>query len=252
MIQKTVVSVPERLPRAFLACVAACLVVAAAGAADDADLPDPTASGLSPTARLDALVERVQHEQSKVDTLQARFEQHKESALLLEPEEARGVFYYRAPDQVRWEYAAPDPIVMTISGEEMLTYYPDLERAESVAIGRYSEQVFKYLGATGSIETLKKYFTVTADFPDAAGEAYHLTLHPRYARIKKRIESMELWIDADSFLPTRFNYVQSDGDVTEYRFADLEVNVEIPRERFLLDLPAGVEVKAVDLRQRGG
>jgi outer membrane lipoprotein-sorting protein len=227
-------------------------VLAGAGLADDAVTADPEAAGLTHRQRLDALVERVKQEQASIETMRARFTQHKESELLLKPHDASGVFLYKAPDRVRWEYEAPDPRVMTIRGEEMLTYYPTDRRAESVAIGRYTEQVFKYLGAAGSLETLMKYFSVAAEFPERTGDPYHLTLLPRYESMRKRLQSMELWIDGKEFLPMGFKYTEKAGDVTEYRFEEFEVNGgDVLESQFELVLPAGVEVRTVDLRQRG-
>lgn len=220
---------------------------APARAADQAAPLDPLAPGLSGRERLERLVERVRHEQKGIETLEARFVQTQESSMLLEPEESTGTFSYAAPDRVRWEYTSPKPISVVIDGEEMTTWYHDLHRAEQLAIGRYSAQVFKYLGATGSLDKLLEYFSVTARFPDEKGEPYTLELEPRYERIAKRLDSMTVWIDPERFVPVRLRYAAADGDVTEYRFEDLEINGEMPADRFELHLSDGVAVKRVDL-----
>ena len=217
------------------------LLIAVPAAASTAR-PDPRDKTLSPTARLEALIDRVKLEQSRLQTLEASFVQRQESSLLVAPEESRGTFSYAAPDRVRWEYMAPTPISVVIDGKEMTTWYHDLGRAETLEIGRYSNQVFKYLGASGSMETLLEYFTVHVAFPERAGAPYRLELEPRYPRIAKRLRTMILWLDAEAYLPVRLRYVAADGDVTEYRFADLKINGTIPPERFRLDL-AGVETR---------
>jgi outer membrane lipoprotein carrier protein len=239
----------RRPPVALLALALALAGSAAPAAAPRSrDVPpDPAAPGLEGRARLEALVERVRHEQQGLETLEARFVQRQESSMLLEPEESSGTFSYSAPDRVRWEYTAPNPISVVIDGEQMTTWYRDLDRAEELAIGRYSAQVFKYLGASGSLDALLEYFTVTARFPGKAGDPYVLILDPRYERIAKRLDSMTLWIDAERFLPVRLRYVAADGDVTEYRFEDLEINGELPADRFELQLTDGVAVRRVDL-----
>lgn len=219
----------------------------AAAAAEAGAPPNPLAPGLSGHERLERLVERVRHEQKGIETLEARFVQTQESSMLLEPEESTGTFSYAAPDRVRWEYTSPKPMSVVIDGEEMTTWYHDLNRAEQLAIGRYSAQVFKYLGASGSLDKLLEYFSVTASFPERAGEPYALELEPRYERIAKRLDSMTLWIDSKSFVPVRLRYAAADGDVTEYRFEDLEINGELPADRFELHLSEGVAVKRVDL-----
>lgn len=226
---------------------------------------NPLAPGLSLRQRLEVLVERVKSEQQQVQTLAADFRQEKTSSLLLEPEASHGSFWYRAPERARWEYEEPMPMVLVIDGEELTTWYEDLSTAETVDIGRYADQVFQYLGASGSLETLMKYFSVTAHFPEApaegavAGEqagssddpgSYRLDLEPKYPRIKKRLQAMVLWIDGQTFLPTRLKYIEPGGDTTEYWFENLRVNAELSEGLFDLNLPADVEHRRVELKVR--
>lgn len=219
--------------------------------ATESPVPDPTDVTLSASARLRALIDRVRIEQKGLTTLEADFVQRQESSMLVEPEVSRGVFSYAAPDRVRWEYQSPKPISVVIDGKEMTTWYRDLNRAETVKVGRYSNQVFKYLGASGSLDTLLDYFRITVTFPGASGRPYALVLVPRYERIAKRLDSMTLEIDPSSFLPVHLRYVTAVGDVTDYTFRDLKVNAGIPADRFELDLTGGVQVKQIDLDRSG-
>jgi outer membrane lipoprotein-sorting protein len=210
-------------------------------------IPDPLAPGLTGPQRLNALVERVKLEQRQLKTLEARFTQQQESSMLTAPEESKGFFSYAAPDRVRWEYLSPSPISVVIRGDEMTTWYRDLKRAETLKVGRYSNQVFKYLGASGSLETLLEYFTVRLKLPARRGEPYRMELLPRYQRIAKRLKSMTLWINDDTFFPSRLKYVEADGDTVEYQFSDFKRNAPIPADRFVLKLPPGVENRVVDV-----
>lgn len=230
----------------------AALAGAAAAAPRQVTMPDPRAEGLAGGERLEALVERVRLEQQSLRTLEAGFTQHKESAMLLEPVESRGVFSYAAPDRVRWEYEAPNPISLVIEGEQMTTWYRDIDQAERIQIGRHSQRVLQLLGAGSSMDKLLEYFTVTLSLPADPRSPYELTLAPRFSRVAKRLRGMSVWIDAERFLPVRLRYEEPDGDLTEYRFFDLRVNGELPPERFELVLPASVDVKVVDLDRRAG
>jgi outer membrane lipoprotein-sorting protein len=242
----------SRLPLSIRCGVAGLLWLAlAAAGAEDGPALDPLADGLSPRQRLDVLVERVKVEQAQVVTMRASFEKDTASSLLLEPETASGEFLYRSPDRAIWRVTKPLPVVMALTDVEMVTYFPDRNSAERIGISNVSARVFEYLGASGSLETLMQYFSVTAEFPDVVGEEYHLKLLPRYARIKKRIASMDIWVDADRFLPSRLKYTEPNGDHTEYRFRDIEVNVDLPPEAFELELPPDVVVESVDLKRRG-
>ena len=214
--------------------------------------PDPLAAGLTGPQRLTALVDRVKYEQRQLKTLEARFTQQQDSSMLTAPEASKGVFSYAAPDKVRWEYVSPSPITVVIRGDEMTTWYKDLKRAETLKVGRYSNQVFKYLGASGSLQTLLEYFTVRLKLPEKKGDPYRMELLPKYQRIAKRLKSMTLWIDGDSFFPSRLKYVEADGDSVEYQFSDMKRNAPIPQERFVLKLPPGVESRTIDLAREGG
>ncbi|HSG41206.1 MAG TPA: outer membrane lipoprotein carrier protein LolA [Thermoanaerobaculia bacterium] len=210
-------------------------------------VPDPLAAGLTGPQRLQALVDRVKLEQRQLKTMEARFVQQQESSMLAAPEESKGTFSFAAPDKVRWEYSSPSPISIVISGDEMTTWYRDLKRAEKLKVGRYSNQVFKYLGASGSLQTLLEYFTVKLKLPEKKGEPYRMELVPKYQRVAKRLKGMTLWIDDDTFFPSRLKYIEADGDTVEYQFSDMKRNAPIPAERFVLKLPPGVQTRVVNV-----
>jgi outer membrane lipoprotein-sorting protein len=221
-----------------------------AGAVAAASPPvDPADPSLPAARRLPALFERVREQQRLLRTLDAQFVQRRESALLVAPEEAKGQFSFQAPDRVRWEYASPKAMTVLILGEQMTTWYRDLNRADRVNVGKYSAQVLRYMGASGSLESLAQYFDATLVQPRDAREPYRLDLVPHYARIAKRIRSMTLWIDRERFLPVHLRYVEADGDSTDYEFLNLRFNPDLPADRFTLTLPPAVEVRTIELGQ---
>lgn len=240
-----------------LSLVLASVLASSAARAAEEKVPDPEAPGLTLAQRPAVLLDRIRFEQERLRTLEADFVQYRVSEFLTAPEESRGTFAYSAPDLVRWDYESPKPVSLVIREDEMLTWYRDLGKAEKVKVGRASSQVFRYLNASGSLDTLMKYFAVTFAFPAAAPggttEPYRLDLAPRFSRIRKRLAAMSLWIDRKLFLPVRVRYVEVNGDTTEYRFDRLRLNGVIPPERFELAIPKEVEIRVVDLdRGRSG
>jgi len=243
------------MKRILLALLTLTLSTAPAVAARPTTPPDPDAPGLALTQRLEALIERIKVEQKNLQTLQADFVQEKASEFLAEPESSRGEVSFSSPDRVRWEYQSPRPISLVIQGDEMLTWFRDLGRAERVHVGRLSSQVFQYMNASGSLESLLRYFRANVTFPPDRNDPYRIELVPRFARVARRLATMTLWVDRTLFLPVRVRYVEPNGDVTEYRLENVRVNLPIPPQRFELDLPKGVEVREVDLdggRPHGG
>ena len=150
---------PLRLPAPLAALlVAAALGAPAARAAERGGAPpDPDAAGLSLSQRFAALVERVQHEQKRLTSLEAEFVQEKASEFLATPETSRGTLSFASPDKVRWEYRSPKPISLVIAGETMLTWYRDLGRAERVKVGRLSSQVMQYMNASHSLDGKRNF-----------------------------------------------------------------------------------------------
>ncbi len=219
--------------------------------ASNAAKPDPRAPGLTGSDRLAALMERVRLQQQEMKTVEARFVQKRESSLLVAPEESTGTFDYAAPNRVRWEYVSPNPISVVIDGPEMTTWYRDLKRADRLKIGRYSNQVMKYLGASGSMQQLLEYFQITMKVPKNKTDPYELDLVPKLARIAKRVKSMTIWVDPETFFPSGLKYVEGNGDTTEYQFKDVKINAPISGDRFVLKIPQGVETRVIDLDQKG-
>jgi outer membrane lipoprotein-sorting protein len=235
---------------ALLLLVLAFWALPATAAPKPAPLLDPLAPNLSGTQRLDALLNRIRVQQQGTKSIEARFVQHQESSLLVGKEESVGSFSYQAPDRVRWEYLKPKPMSVVIQGDEMTTWYHDLHRAEKIKVGRYSNQVFKYLGASGNMQALLGYFSVTLTLPTKKGEPYRMELLPRYDRIKKRLQSMTLAIDPELFFPSYVKYVEANGDSTEFTFKDFQLNARIPADRFVLKLPPGTATRSVDPGQK--
>ena len=212
--------------------------------------PDPDAPGLGAGERVDALVQRIQLEQSRLETLSARFSQRKESLLLLEPEVSGGRFWYQSPDRVRWEFEEPVNTVIVVRDDAMLTWYRDLGRAELVHVGKQADKILQYLGASHSLTSLQSYFDVKVGFPDDAEAPFSVSLDPRFERVKKRLAEMSIKLHRKLYVPVFLRYVEPDGDVTEMTFDELQVNQEIPADRFDLTLPEGVEVREIELSSK--
>lgn len=213
------------------------------------DPPDPTAEDVGLRERMSLLVERVKYEQNRIETLQARLVQHVKSELLLEPEERRGWFRYRPPEELRWELDPPKPTVMVVRGDVATTWYVDLGTAEVTEVGRLSEQVLTYLGPAGNLETLMKYFTVQVEFPAEEGAPYYLHLTADYRRVEKYARTIDIWIDPETFLPRSFKVVHASGDERVIELEDMVLNEPIDDEEFNLSLPDDVEVTKVDLKR---
>lgn len=191
---------------------------------------------------LEFVMRKVSEKQKKTRTLQADFIQEREIALLSEPEVSTGTFVYSKPNNVLWKYDAPKPVTMLISKGVMTTYYPQLHKAETTQVKRFEERIFKYMGASGAIDELSRYFNFT--FIETKGKPFYtLELAPKTKMIARRVRRIKIWIDRETYLTTKFEYVEGDGDLTRYEFRNVQFNENVPQSLFAISLPADVRVQ---------
>lgn len=203
-------------------------------------------SAVKGSGTLESVMHRVAQQQKKTRTLQADFLQVREIALLAEPEVSTGTFVYSKPNNVLWRYDAPKPVTMLISKGVMTTYYPQLQKAETAQVKRFEERIFKYMGASGAIEELSRYFNFT--FIESKGKPFYtMELIPKTKMIARRVKRIKIWIDRETFLTTKFEYVEGDGDLTRYEFRNVRFNQDVPQSLFAISLPAGVRVQQMKL-----
>jgi outer membrane lipoprotein-sorting protein len=206
-----------------------------------------SAAKKAPPITLEEVIKRVQAQQKGTRTLQASFRQEKEMALLAAPEVSTGTFVFSKPSNVLWVYEAPKRVQMLIANGAMTTYYLDLNKAETIDIRKFEDRIFKYMGASGAIDELARYFDFT--FTDnAAAATWVLDLTPKNRAVAKRVKRIKIWIDRQTYLTTKFEYVEADGDVTRYSFSDVRVNQPVPEARFTLALPPTVKVEQMKIQ----
>lgn len=210
--------------------------------------PAPVADSIDAlvgSAKLDAVIDRVVGSQRAVRTLQADFVQLKRSELLLEAAESSGIFLFRAPDLVRWNYLRPDSMIVLFTEDTVTTYLPQQSRAERLKVSGKQRRFVRVIAGTQPLDDLTQNFAVT--LADPGGEApYHLTLRPVTSMLKKRLRSVEIEIDRTLFLPVVVEYTEVDGDSTRYEFSNLVINSPIDDAQFRLDLGSGVRLQVLD------
>ncbi len=228
--------VGHRMSKRILIAAIVCAAVTAAA-------PLPAAGPVT----LETVIKKVQEQQKKTQTLQASFRQEKELALLAKPDISTGTFIYSKPSNVLWTYDAPKRVQMVIAGGVLTTYYQDLGRAERIDVKRFEDRIFKYMGASGAIDELARYFDFT--FTDSKSKpVYVLDLTPKNRAVSKRVRRIKLWIDKTTYLTSKIEYVEGDGDITRYEFTKVRINEPVPQSRFAVNLPANVKVEQMKVQ----
>jgi outer membrane lipoprotein-sorting protein len=204
---------------------------------------------LSGGDKLRALVDAVVAAQRSLHSMRAEFVQHKESALLLEPIRASGVFFFRAPDAARWDYLRPDPMVVVFADDVLTTYHPDRATAERVETSRRHRRFLRVLAGTQPLDELSTTFAITLSDPGPPSP-YRLTLTTTNRLLARRLQSVGLAVDRRLLLPVEVEYLEADGDRTRYEFSRIELNPDLEDTVFHLELGEDVRVETVDASGR--
>ena len=155
---------------------------------------------------------------------QADFRQEKTLALLSKPEVSTGRFVYSKPNNVLWTYDAPKRVTMLIANGMLTTYYPDLNKAEQIDVKRYQDRIFKYMGASGAIDELGALLQLHVHEHAPTSRPTCSTSTRRAKTIAKRVRHIKIWIDKKTYLTTKFEYTEGDGDMTRYEFTNIKIN----------------------------
>ncbi|HYE03905.1 MAG TPA: outer membrane lipoprotein carrier protein LolA [Planctomycetota bacterium] len=162
-----------------------------------------------------------------IATVRIPFVQEKRLAILPDPVTAEGIIEISRPlAAVRWEFTGRSLMILADGrmrrwddrGSEQVGDDPSLE-----ALGAQMRALL-----SGDFAALGELFVVTPD-PDGAPA---LTLTPKRAELKRYIERIALRFRADLSAPEELAIVAPGDDLTTYRFAEPQVDIELTPARF--------------------
>ena len=193
-------------------------------------------------ADLASVLSRFDAVQRDLHSLSADFTMTTESSLLSEQIVARGHIYLTKPDAVRWEFSAPEEMRFVIADNLYTGYYPERKRAERRDIQRWREHLFRFLGLGQASSELEKFYDISLDDSPEEPRTECLLLEPQKKRVRKKMESVRLCVDGQSYLPVRVEYATKVGDRRVIEFHDLAVNPKLSAALYEVELPPDVKV----------
>ncbi len=169
-----------------------------------------------------------------LQSLRAGFEQSVVSADRTQQNQARGVFYLLRPERFRWDYVAPYEQQLIADGRQVWAYDPEIEQVSVQFQGQALRGTPAQLLASDA--PVATHFDLTEVGP--RGELEWVELIPKddqgqFTRIllgfvQDRLQRMEL---TDRF-----------GQLTRFRFYDMERNPQLDPGLFVFDPPESYEV----------
>jgi outer membrane lipoprotein-sorting protein len=181
------------------------------------------------------LLDEIRENQKGTKTVAASFKQQKHTELLDRPIKSNGLFYFKSPVGVRWEYE--DSITVIYDGTYLFLHYLELEEAERV------EGVSGFVGPLMfDIESLLENFKVNAE---KVTDGIRLNLEPTK---QMPFKSMVMVFPDGSGFPRSVEVFEETGDRTEIHFYNVRTNVTVSDELLKFKPPPGVIVRERKLR----
>jgi len=182
------------------------------------------------------ILEKIKTKERSLKTFTAAFSQTKETPLLRDPLRSNGMIYFDHRGRLLFQITGPSPVMILFKGGELITRYPDLGKVERRYIG--SGAVRKYFGIGSTVEELTQQYHIGL-IPPAGELHYRLTLVPRDEDMARRIESIEVTIRRDIWLPVSIRLGEGGDDNTAISLDFISINKPLPPGIFRVNIPQG-------------
>lgn len=159
-----------------------------------------------------------------------------------------GTLLLKKPGKMRWDYRSPKEKLFVSDGRDVWFWVPGDRQVQRSKLKRL-EDLRSPIGFLLGKTKLEKELGGLSDAPDVAPlESGDKVLRGVPQALAERVSQVMLEITPESWI-RRIVIEEVDGSVTEYRFSNQRVDVDIPESRFRFEPPPGVEVIDGELGQ---
>jgi len=187
------------------------------------------------------VIDKAQDAYEKTLDIKANFIQEVNIKSLNKTDREEGIFYFKNPRRMVWDYLKPKAKKMVINPQTAWLYIPEdrvvyLQDAEGVFKSKAS---IRFLSGLGKLTEDFRITFVSPDNVDREGN-FLLNLVPKERDFG--IEEFFLTLDKETFQVTRLSFTDSYGNTTRLLFRNIKINNHLPEKFFSFTPPAGVEV----------
>lgn len=190
------------------------------------------------------VAERFDAAQSRVETMQAPFTLTIRRALLRTPTVTRGTVYLQGTAFVHFAFQPPEDLILHLTPKALVSYSPLAGEGELLKIGFFKNADRRFLGLGQKLSYLSDWFQIGLSEGHEVPNTWMLTLTPTGLSLRKRIKSMLLWVDRDTYLPRQVQWVERSGDEWHLELGALQINQGLPAAVTGFKVPAGVPLRS--------
>lgn len=159
--------------------------------------------------------------QAGIRSVKAAFTQEKKTRLLSKPIKTSGIFLYRQPDNIRWEYTGSSNMQVIFNGKDLWIYYPDLKEADRLSnVGQYGSMM--HFG----VAAMSRDYAITAVREKGL---VRLKMTPRSSG---SVSLIEMDLPEGAAFPRVVKLLDRNNEPTTITFSDIRLNQAIPDSSF--------------------
>jgi len=190
------------------------------------------------------VVEKFDAAQARIETLQSPFTLTTRRTLLKTPAVTKGTLYIQGSEYVHFTFAPPEDLILHITPKALISFSPGAKEGEMLKIGHVKNANRKFLGLGQKLSYLSDYFSIACTEAKDVPGTYQVTLTPRSLSMKKRMESIQIWVDRDSYLPRQVQWIERGGDSWFLELGPLQTNQPIPAAVSGFKVPDGIPLRS--------
>lgn len=176
--------------------------------------------------------EDIRRESAKITSVSAQFSQRKHMRILAKPLVSKGLFYFKTPDSVRWEYTSPIKSVLLMQKGSIKRYTQGSRGLVEDASGSLEAMqiVLQEIGQwTRGQFTENEHFSATLK----GGKGARIILTPREKGFASMISRIVITLSPDrQGVIKSVKIIESEGNYTLFEFTDVQINREISETLF--------------------
>ncbi len=176
-------------------------------------------------------IEKINLETQKILNLQADFKQLKVLSFLEEPIIAKGQFWFKQKDKIRWEYISPYSYIIIMDNGVLKVKDNDDEYTTDLSSNKVFQQMNSLI--SGSIQGDLLNNTQDYSFEFYETDKYIIVrLNPLDEQLSAYLDYMEMSFDKDQLDMQILLMHEPSGDYTEMIFSNRQVNQNISDDVF--------------------
>ncbi len=188
-------------------------------------------SGFSEIMNIDKVKTELNKLSDNTSTIQSKFIQEKHLSFLTENIISKGEFYFKSPNQLRWEYSEPFEYIIVFNDKNIFIKDEDkISTIDTESNKMFSEISNMMIGTiqgdlfTDSERFDVKYFENT--------NQYLLELDPKLPEMKSMLKTIKIYIDKSDISVAKIKMIESSDDYTSIDFTNRTLNQPIDNEKF--------------------